>query len=178
MSCKQNLISLIADEAAQQGVPVSIALSVARRESGACHWDARGSVIRGAAGEIGVMQLMPATAASLGVDPWEASDNIRGGMRYLANMYRKFGSWPLAVAAYNCGDGCVRQMLAGRRNLPASTVSYVAAVTGTNLGYGSPYTNAAQSRAVQLVGTADNSNSSKGLLVIGGAALLSYLLLS
>lgn len=59
-------------------------------------------------GAQGLMQLMPGTAASLGVgDSFNALQNIAGGTRYLRGLYDRFGDWRLAVAAYNAGPGAV-----------------------------------------------------------------------
>ncbi len=58
-------------------------------------------------GASGIMQLMPATAAELGVRRDNLSENIHGGAIYLRRQIDRFGSVPLALAAYNAGPGAV-----------------------------------------------------------------------
>lgn len=61
-------------------------------------------------GAIGVMQLMPETAASLGVDPYDREQNIEGGTRYIRQMLDKFGGNVVkAIAAYNAGPEAVKK---------------------------------------------------------------------
>lgn len=61
------------------------------------------------AGAQGLMQLMPATARRFGVtDSYDASQNIRGGVQYLAWLLKRFnGNLTLAAAGYNAGEGAV-----------------------------------------------------------------------
>lgn len=58
-------------------------------------------------GAIGLGQLMPATARALAVDAFDPSQNLDGAARYLAEQHQAFGSWALALAAYNAGPGTV-----------------------------------------------------------------------
>ncbi len=60
-------------------------------------------------GAIGLAQLMPATARYLGVNPRDPGQNLEGGARYLREQFKKFGSWRLALAAYNAGPGAVEK---------------------------------------------------------------------
>ena len=92
------------EEAAQTyNVPVNLLKAIGKAESG---FDA--SAVS-SAGAIGVMQLMPATAASLGVsDPYDARSNIMGGAKYISEKLTQYGgNIDLALAAYNAGSGNV-----------------------------------------------------------------------
>lgn len=78
-------------------------------------------------GALGVMQLMPGTAAELNVDPTDELDNIRGGAIYLRRQLDRFGgNVALALAAYNAGPGAVLRF----RGIPPyrETQNYVSAI--------------------------------------------------
>jgi soluble lytic murein transglycosylase-like protein len=60
------------------------------------------------AGAVGEMQLMPATARDLGVDPYDARQNIAGGAAYLSGLLKRYdGDMIRALAAYNAGPRAV-----------------------------------------------------------------------
>lgn len=65
---------------------------------------------RSSAGAQGLMQLMPATARSLGVkNAYNAEENIMGGTKYISQMIKQFGNLETALAAYNAGPGNVNK---------------------------------------------------------------------
>jgi soluble lytic murein transglycosylase-like protein len=82
-------------------------------------------------GAQGLMQLMPETAASLGVkNPFDPAQNVAGGTRYLRSLLDRFkGDTRLAVAAYNAGPGAVEKY--GDVPPYAETQSYVKNVLGS-----------------------------------------------
>jgi hypothetical protein len=89
--------------AIEEGIDPELYVRLVRQES-AFNPDARSD-----AGAIGLAQLMPGTAADLGVDPTDPVQNLRGGARYLRQQLDRFGSVPLALAAYNAGPGRVSE---------------------------------------------------------------------
>lgn len=82
------------------------------------------------AGAIGLMQLMPDTAAEMGVDPWNPRQNVMGGTKYLKQQLDTFGGdVSLALAAYNAGPGAVQKY--GGIPPYAETQNYVATIMGS-----------------------------------------------
>ncbi len=79
-------------------------------------------------GAIGLAQLMPGTAQTLGVNPHDPKQNLEGGARYLSQQFRRFGDWRLALAAYNAGPEAVQKY----RGIPpyAETQQYVKSILG------------------------------------------------
>lgn len=96
-----NLAEAIPRIAQEEGIPAEYLDAKVRIESG------YNQAARSRSGAIGYGQLMPATARGLGVDPTDPESNLRGAARYLNQMYKQFGDWDLAVAAYNAGPNAV-----------------------------------------------------------------------
>jgi soluble lytic murein transglycosylase len=93
---------LIGLAARQHRVPPALVKAVIAAES---KFDPRAVSRKGARG---LMQLMPATAQSLGVtDPLRPDENVDGGVRYLRSMIKRYGDLPRALAAYNAGPEAV-----------------------------------------------------------------------
>jgi soluble lytic murein transglycosylase-like protein len=80
---------------------------------------------------LGIMQLLPSTAAQLGVDPNDAAQNVAGGTTYLQQLYGKYGNWFDTLAAYNWGPGNVDRALATNSGYPDSVNSYAAGIINT-----------------------------------------------
>lgn len=108
-------------------------LQVWQVESGNQQTRADGSVVMSPKGAIGVSQLMPDTAKSLGVDPYNEEQNREGGQRMLGQMYDKYGDWTKSLMAYNWGPGNVDNWLAKGSPpaaVPLETRRYIGAILG------------------------------------------------
>lgn len=101
---------------------------------------------RSPAGAKGLFQLMPETAKSLGLQTFMPDErtlpekSARAAAKYLRRLHKRFGDWPLALAAYNAGEGRVSRLLARQKaktfaeiadDLPAETRMYVPKVLAT-----------------------------------------------
>jgi soluble lytic murein transglycosylase-like protein len=95
------IAAAIQDSAARHALPAPVVEAVAWQES---RYNQAAISPKGARG---VMQLMPATAQTLGVDAADLKANIDGGAAYLASQLRRFGDLRLALAAYNAGPEAV-----------------------------------------------------------------------
>ncbi len=115
-------LALARAAAQRHSIPEDLFLRLVQQESG---WNAQAV---STAGALGLAQLMPGTARVLGVDPTEPAQNLDGGARYLREQYNAFGTWRLALAAYNAGPGAVQQY--GGIPPYAETQHYVAVILG------------------------------------------------
>lgn len=174
-----DISALILSTASAYGVDPRLALEVAMQESGLNE-----SAVS-PAGAIGVFQLMPATAADLGVDPTDTTQNIQGGVRYLAQMIARYaGNLAEALGAYDWGPGNMDKAVAAHGDgwmnyAPLETQDYVQTILGN---VGSQYT---VNFAAPLPGADSTSGSTvpsgwnlNTALWIGGAILVGWALFS
>lgn len=96
--------STLIDRASMKyGVPSMLIAAVIQQESG---YSQNAVSNKGA---VGLMQLMPSTAATLHVNPYNTVQNVNGGTEYLSRLIQQFGSYSLALAAYNAGPQAVER---------------------------------------------------------------------
>lgn len=109
--------------AGEHRVPPALVRAMVAAESGGNHRAVS------SAGAIGLMQLMPATAAALGVDPWQPRENLRGGITYIGGLLRDYdGDARLALIAYNAGPQHANRVRAGSAVAYRETRRYLDAV--------------------------------------------------
>lgn len=157
----ESMDDIFEEAAVTYGISVDLLKAVAKAES-----NFNPSAVSHA-GAMGVMQLMPGTAASLGVtDPYDARQNIMGGAKYLkTNLDRFGGDVSLALAAYNAGPNSVIKY--GGIPPYQETQNYVKKVT--SYMEGSPlYANA----MVSSTGSSSSASSLSELAKYGSTALL------
>lgn len=119
---EEPLRALVQEASQRENVSAQLVHAMIRRESGGkpCAVSVKGAQ--------GLMQLMPATQADLGVsDPFDPADNVSAGVRYLRQMLDRYrGNTALALAAYNAGP----QRVAPEGKIPEipETQSYVMSI--------------------------------------------------
>lgn len=117
-------------------------------------------------GATGLMQLMPATGAQHGASNlFDPRQNIAAGARYLKELMRQFGGLPLALAAYNAGEGAV-QKYGGQIPPYAETMAYVPKVIARYRWY----RDASSSPGPALVQAVSSGTRGRFLLVGSGGA--------
>ena len=123
---RAELEQIAREAAAQYNLPVNVFLRLINQESG---YKVDATSPKGA---YGPAQLMPDTAAELGVNREDPRENIFGGAKYLRQQLDRFGEMPLALAAYNAGPTRVARL--GRiPNIP-ETQNYIKAILGSTDG--------------------------------------------
>lgn len=132
----------------------TLARAVAHIESGNRQVDQNGNTITSSVGALGLMQLMPQTAKDLGVNPYDALDNYKGGKKYLAQLLQRYhGNVDDALAAYNWGAGKVDKALQNGTPFPEGVQNYINSVKGQYAKYGE------QSSARSMAGSSQGGQS-------------------
>ena len=168
---------LISRAAKDVDIDPRLAVLVASHESGL-----NPGAMNQTSGAIGIMQLMPATAAGLGVNPHNVMENIMGGVHYLRQQFTTFKDTTQALAAYNWGPGHVSQAIerwgqSWLDHAPTETRNYVNSVIsqlGTSAAAPHPSV-AAQSVALALAPGPPVSIGSNSVASILNAAQLRIL---
>ena len=125
------LAAIFAAAESQYNIPTDLLARQGWEES---DWNVNAT---GAAGEQGIMQFMPATAAQQGLsNPFDPTQAIPAAAALMASLYNTFGHWSLALAAYNAGPGNVTKY-GGMPPFP-STESYVSDILSDVNSEGGP----------------------------------------
>ena len=117
---------------------------VKMQESGGKHLDEEGNVVRGAADEIGIMQIIPGRLRGVERVPTkedleDALKNEYFGRSYLTALINEFGNVPDALASYNWGPTATQKWIDNKRlsnKFPSGTKKYIKSVTGNDIIFG------------------------------------------
>lgn len=172
MSTWNPFASQIASASASTGVPANVLTSLIQTESSFDPY------AESDAGAQGLTQLMPGTAASLGVtNPFDAGQSISGGATYLAAQIKRFGSTFLGLEAYNEGPTALANQLSSGQQIPSSVQSYA-----NNVLSGASSPSSGSTLAQQVAQMASGNTNPSGLptgaasvAAISGSSLLQSL---
>jgi Transglycosylase SLT domain len=149
--------------------PPALVLALVQQESGGNQYGPSGAPLTGSSGDTGLFQIIPSTAASLGIDPTTPAGNIQGGLTLLQQNYNRYGDWTEALEAYNEGPTLLANQTA-------------AGVTPTSAGYASSILTAAGMSDSSLSDTidytdystdgTDSTDTSGGLSALGWIGIL------
>lgn len=121
---KAHHVALVKHYAKRYGITQKVALALVGQES---TWDPRA---KSPSGALGLTQMLPSTAAEMGVDPLDPKQSIEGGMRYFAQQLAVDHNYPNALARYNMGPNAFKrcQQRKGGCQLPTETRKYIAII--------------------------------------------------
>ncbi len=173
---------LVGEIASRAGISPELAIGVARQESGL-----NPGAVNASSGARGLMQLMPGTAADLGVDPDNVVSNVLGGVRYLRDQLSTFGDNAKALAAYNWGPHHVAEAVERwgaewLSHAPRETQQYVTSILShVGAGADSMLSTSAASHNPSSTATGQHPTSSTGAATAAAvssirSALTAYLL--
>lgn len=114
-------VALLHAAEARHGIPSDLLVRLAYQESRFRQDIITGKVVS-SAGAVGIMQIVPRWHPN--VNPLDPSAAINYAANYLASLKRQFGSWQLALQAYNWGPGNLKKYLTQGGSLPAETSNY------------------------------------------------------
>jgi soluble lytic murein transglycosylase-like protein len=126
-SSTSSYVTLAEQDAAQAGIPPNLFVRQMDEES------SFNPEAESPAGAEGIAQFMPATARALGINPWNPEQALEAAAQVMAGYTRHYGSYGMALAAYNCGSGCLNAALsrcgsAWMRCVPAQTQAYIRSI--------------------------------------------------
>jgi hypothetical protein len=111
--------------------PPALVLALVQQESGGNQYGPSGAPLVGSSGDTGLFQIIPSTAASLGIDSTTPAGNIQGGLTLLQQNYDRYGDWTEALEAYNEGPTALaNQLAAGSTPTSAGYASTILANAG------------------------------------------------